>query len=49
MNELRGKLLFARFWIGGLPPSMPYTDDPAAAGSTRIRAAHIRELRAGVK
>ena len=45
--DLRATLDSARSALG--LPSLPYTNNTIAAGSTVIRAAHFNELRNGVK
>jgi hypothetical protein len=47
VNELRDALDEARAAIG--IPALTYTDVTIVAGTTRVKAAHWSELRAGVK
>ena len=50
MNELRDNLVGARFFIGSLPNmNVTFSDDRIAKDVTKLRAAHIRELRRAVK
>jgi len=47
VTELRSNLDPARSAIG--VPAVQYTDPTLTSGSTIVKAAHIQELRSGVK